>query len=60
MRLYRRLTDRELDELRGAFLLDRVRSADKGNRMTVAFCDDRIACIDAEVARRTRRASGEP
>jgi len=53
--LYRMLTEHQLAELRAAFLADRLRAT---ARPTIVFCDGRIALIDAEVARRRRRARG--
>ena len=48
-RLYAMLTDRELEHLRRAFVLDRQAATASS---TIAFCNGRIACIDAELARR--------
>ena len=56
--LYRMLTEHQLAELRAAFLADRQTAVRQGRMMTtIAFCDGRIACIDAELARRRRQAA---
>ena len=52
--LYRDMSDRWLEEMRLAFLLDREGNRTNGRTDGVRFCDSRLTLIKREQARRER------